>query len=50
MPAIWRYCSPADCNDAVRKIDQKLNVTTGTLVKVPFDVERWTRVAKEAYP
>ncbi|MDR1312884.1 MAG: N-6 DNA methylase, partial [Deltaproteobacteria bacterium] len=50
IPAIWCYCSSPDYNDAVRKIDQKLNVTSATLVKVPFDVERWTQVAKAAYP
>src|SRR4051794_9562142 len=31
-------------------MDQKLNVTNATLVKVPFDLERWQRVAAEKYP
>ena len=35
---------------AVRRIDQKLNVTNATLAKVPFDLDRWTRVAQERYP
>ncbi len=34
----------------VRQIDQKLNVTNATLVKVPFDLERWQQVAAEEYP
>ena len=34
----------------MRKIDQKLNVTNATLIKVPFDLERWQKVAEEKYP
>lgn len=50
LPAIWCYCSSPEYNEAVRRIDQKLNVTNATLVKVPFDLEHWTQVAKERYP
>ena len=50
LPAIWAFCSSPDYNDAVRKIDRKLNVTNATLVKVPFDVDHWRQVAAERYP
>jgi len=50
LPAIWCFCSSPEYNEAVRRIDQKLNVTNATLVKVPFDIERWTKVAEEKYP
>lgn len=50
LPAIWCFCSSPEYNEAVRRIDQKLNVTNATLVKVPFDLEHWTQVAKEKYP
>ena len=50
LPAIWCFCSSPEYNEAVRRIDQKLNVTNRTLAKVPFDLERWTRVAEEKYP
>ena len=50
LPAIWCFCSSPEYNEAVRRIDQKLNVTNATLVKVPFDLDRWTRVAEEQYP
>lgn len=50
LPAIWCFCSSPEYNVAVRKIDQKLNVTNATLVKVPFDLERWQKVAEERYP
>ncbi|KAF1704223.1 Eco57I restriction-modification methylase domain-containing protein [Pseudoxanthomonas kaohsiungensis] len=50
LPAIWCFCSSPEYNEAVRRIDQKLNVTNATLVKVPFDLERWQQVAAERYP
>lgn len=50
LAAIWCYCSSPEYNENVRKIDQKLNVTNATLVKVPFDLERWQKVAEERYP
>jgi len=50
LPAIWCFCSSPEYNEAVRRIDQKLNVTNATLVKVPFDLEYWQRVADEKYP
>ena len=50
LPAVWCFCSSPDYHDAVRRIDQKLNVTNATLVKVPFDVEYWTSIAEARYP
>lgn len=47
---IWTYCSTEQYNDDVRKLSQKLNVTNASLVKVPFDLDHWTKVAKEEYP
>ncbi|WP_046167752.1 Eco57I restriction-modification methylase domain-containing protein [Chromobacterium vaccinii] len=47
---IWCYCSSAEYASAIRRIDQKLNVTNGTLTKVPFDLEYWKKVADERYP
>ena len=50
LPAIWCFCSSPEYNEAVREIDQKMNVTNATLVKVPFDLDHWTTVAGEEYP
>ena len=50
VPAIWCYCSSPNFSEEVRKIDQKLNVTNATLVKVPFDLAHWQKVAAEKYP
>lgn len=50
LAAIWCFCSSPQFNEEVRKIDQKLNVTNSTLVKVPFDLDHWQQVATEKYP
>ena len=50
IPAIWAYCSSSDFAMQVRRIDQKLNVTNATLVKIPFDLAHWQKVAAEKYP
>lgn len=50
LPAIYAYCLSENYKEAVRRIDQKLNVTNATLVKVPFDVDHWSQIAKEQYP
>lgn len=47
---IWTYCQSYEYHNEVRRIDQKMNVTNATLVKVPFDLEHWTKVAEEKYP
>ncbi len=48
--AIWAFCSSSEFNAAVRRIDTKINVTNATLVKVPFDLERWRSEARERWP
>jgi hypothetical protein len=50
LPAIWCFCSSSEYNEAVRQIDQSLKVTNATLVKVPFDIDRWAKIAEEEYP
>ncbi|NLE95583.1 MAG: SAM-dependent DNA methyltransferase [Dehalococcoidia bacterium] len=50
LPPVWCFCSSPDYNSAIRRIDQKLDVTNATLVKVPFDLEYWQKVAQERYP
>lgn len=48
--AIWCYCSSDQYSKEVRKIDKKVAVTNGNLVKVPFDPDYWQKVANEKYP
>ncbi len=50
LPAIWCFCQSPEFLESVRLIDQKLNVTNATLVKVPFDLAHWQTVATERYP
>lgn len=50
LPAIYAFCSSPEFNLAVRRVDQKLNVTNNTFAKVPFDLAHWQKVAAEKYP
>ena len=50
LPAIWAFCSSPEFNAAVRNIDPKVSVTNATLVKIPFNLERWRAVAKKRWP
>ncbi|MEX1049640.1 MAG: N-6 DNA methylase, partial [Akkermansiaceae bacterium] len=50
IPGLWAYCTSNEFAERVRQIDQKLNVTNATLVKVPFDLAHWQKVAAEKYP
>ena len=50
LPAIWCYCRSEQFQTDVRRIDQKVNVTNATLVKVPFDLVHWKNIAATEYP
>jgi hypothetical protein len=50
MPALWAYCSSDEYHDNIRKIDRKVAVANGTLVKVPFDFAYWRKIAAQRYP
>ena len=47
---LWAFFSSPEYNIEIRKIDQQLKLTTATLLKIPFDVDRWRKVAKENLP
>lgn len=50
LSAIWAFCESKKFIEAVRRIDQKLIVTNQTLLKVPFDISHWQKVASAKYP
>ena len=50
LPALWAFCSSSQYEKEVRRLDQKLAVTNATLIKVPFDLAHWQKVAAEKYP
>jgi hypothetical protein len=47
---VWCYCRSSQFNVDVRKINQKAQVANATMVKVPFDLNHWTKIAAEQYP
>jgi hypothetical protein len=50
LSALWTFCSSPQYEKEVRRLDQKLAVTNATLIKVPFDLAHWQKVAAELYP
>ncbi|WP_110649045.1 Eco57I restriction-modification methylase domain-containing protein [Salinicola peritrichatus] len=50
VTALWAFCESGDHGKAVRVVDQSLKVTPHNLLKVPFDLDHWTKVAEEKYP
>ena len=50
LGAIWCFVSAPEFSREVRKINQKAQVANATLVKVPFDLTHWQKVAAEKYP
>ena len=50
MPPLLAFFESGEFEREVRKIDKKILVTPGTFEKIPFDLDRWTKVANERYP
>ena len=50
LPAIWCFCSSEDFNLQIRKIDQALKVMPNTLLKIPFELEHWSKIAEKRFP
>ncbi|WP_229458795.1 BREX-1 system adenine-specific DNA-methyltransferase PglX [Massilia glaciei] len=50
LSAIWCFMTSPNYLPAVRKVDQKINVTNATLIKIYFDLAYWQGIAAERYP
>ena len=50
LPAIWMFVQSAEYQETLRGLDEALKVTNKTLIKVPFDLAHWQKVAAEKYP
>lgn len=50
IPALWCYVTSEEFATKVRQLDRKVIVANGTLIKVPFEVERWKDNAASRYP
>lgn len=47
LGAIWQYLQSPEYAEAVRRVNSKVVVNPGYLIKVPFDRARWQQVAEE---
>ena len=47
---IVAFCVDETYSQAVTRLDKKLAVTNATLLKVPFDLAHWQKIAAEKYP
>jgi hypothetical protein len=50
IPALWCYVTSSEFATKVRLLDRKVIVANGTLIKVPFEVERWKHEAVTKIP
>jgi len=50
LPALWAYLSSEEYSVEIRKIDKQLKLTTATLLKVPFNIEKWRVTAARRFP
>ncbi len=51
LAAIWSFCQSQQYRDEVKKIDNSsLKIPNLTLIKIPFDLAHWQKVAAEKYP
>jgi len=47
LPALWAYMASPEFREWVRRINQKVIVDSGYMIKVPFDLSRWEEAAGE---
>jgi hypothetical protein len=50
LTALWAFAHSGELARAIRDIDQSLKLAPHTLLKVPFDLAHWQKVAAEKYP
>ncbi|MDQ0863777.1 Eco57I restriction-modification methylase domain-containing protein [Arthrobacter globiformis] len=50
LAAVWCFTSSHEFRTEVQRVDAALAVASGSLVKVPFDVDYWRGVAEEEFP
>lgn len=50
LPALWCFCESGEFSSQVRRLDNSLKLAPKTLLKIPFDLAHWQKVAAEKYP
>jgi hypothetical protein len=48
--AVWAYLSSELFKTDIKALDRALSITESSFLKVPFDVDYWTKIAAEKYP
>jgi len=48
--AIWEFARSDAFRDSIEQIDESMKITNKTLIKVPFDLDHWKRIAASQYP
>ncbi len=48
LPAVWAYCQSEDFRVAARTLDQKLAIARSVFDHIPFDLEYWAEISREA--
>jgi len=50
LTALWSFCESGEFSRQVRALDNSLKLAPKTLLKIPFDLDYWTKIAEEKYP
>ena len=50
IAALWAFAASGELCTEVRKIDRSIKLTPRTLLKIPFNVERWRSAARASDP
>jgi len=50
LNGVWAYCSSGFYESELRLVNPSLAISSATVAKVPYDSERWNKVAIEKYP
>jgi hypothetical protein len=50
LPAVYEFLQSPDFIKSIRTINRKGAVATATIVKVPFEADRWLAAAADRYP
>ena len=50
VAALWCFADSLQFREEVNKVDGTVKKAVGAFLKVPFDLEHWSQVARERYP
>jgi hypothetical protein len=50
LPSIWAYVTSREFKDEVRRLDNKVLASPSNMLKVPFELDRWSREAQSRLP